>query len=248
MHWPHPPHVLGSFNPRPCTRGDAPVSWIKLERRCFQSTPLHEGRQKPPEAEQDYYVSIHAPARGATWNIITNVVRVEGFQSTPPHEGRPAAGGPARLDGHVSIHAPARGATQRSQAAGNSGRRFNPRPRTRGDTAISSRWRFWSAFQSTPPHEGRQAHVLRFHPVRIVSIHAPARGATVNYPAWFWPCFGFNPRPRTRGDSLLRQISEWKTSFQSTPPHEGRPENKSPSHFGEWFQSTPPHEGRLSYI
>ena len=84
------------------------------------------------------HVSIHAPARGATHNRILDR-GFRGFQSTPPHGGRPKGRATAPLR-----------------------RGFNPRPRTGGDTIPSKRiTRVWW-FQSTPPHGGRlsQANTL----------------------------------------------------------------------------------------
>ncbi len=56
----------------------------------------------------------------------------------------------------------------------------------------------------------------------IVSIRAPARGATHprNLPA---PCrAGFDPRPRTGGDRRRPLINNRPTRFRSAPPHGGR--------------------------
>ena len=119
----------------------------------------------------------------------------------------------------VSIHAPAWGAT-----------------RDAGDLSSPS------MFQSTPPHGGRlkeEVHVL----LPCVSIHAPAWGATykgtaycvvgkvsIHAPAW--------------GATLLTTTSKWKTEFQSTPPHGGRPADIEGILIDAWFQSTPPHGGR----
>ena len=163
------------------------------------------------------HVSIHAPARGATLlQASENTPFV--FQSTPPHGGRrpgdaealqpacfnprPRTGGDGQrrvvnVGSRVSIHAPARGATRTRNGYGygmmfqstppHGGRRdqqtspcprsrFNPRPRTGGDST------------------GRKKRVAL-----LVSIHAPARGATKRC-VW----------------------CEWHVLFQSTPPHGGR--------------------------
>ena len=121
-------------------------------------------------------VSIHAPARGAT--------RKTGYdqQNTP-----------------VSIHAPARGATN-SDERPDGGYGFNPRTREGCDSRVAA-WvpgfaRFnprtregcdrncWSNTASTcpvsihAPARGATLHILYNHISRQVSIHAPARGAT----------------------------------------------------------------------
>ena len=55
-------------------------------------------------------VSIHAPARGATADMI-NIDLLQAFQSTPPRGGRRLIGLKPPSYWRVSIHAPARGAT-----------------------------------------------------------------------------------------------------------------------------------------
>ena len=77
----------------------------------FQSTPPRGGRRPiPKNPSAIVYVSIHAPARGAT----------TGGSNTYPRR-------------FVSIHAPARGATRKSSPVTLSDSRFNPRPRAGGD-------------------------------------------------------------------------------------------------------------------
>ena len=79
-------------------------------------------------------------------------------------------------------------------------------------------------FQSTPPHGGRHAATCRAASLNVVSIHAPARGATAN-----------------GADATTKPAL-----FQSTPPHGGRPVMLGPCRtLIKWFQSTPPHGGRL---
>ena len=99
-------------------------------------------------------------------------------------------------DPSASIHAPGTGATR----VGGAGRRFNPRPRTGGDTSRPSARRahpvsihapvkgathvhLWQPatyhvqFQSTPPRGGDTSSDAA-EVTELVSIHAPARGAT----------------------------------------------------------------------
>ena len=101
------------------------------------------------------------------------------FQSTLP-QGE-------RLDGleewrdnlDISIHAPARGATGGNKKAYKSSRNFNPRSRKGSDEPY-----FFTAFtnfifQSTLPQGERLRKLLRPTVGICISIHAPARGATV---------------------------------------------------------------------
>ena len=100
-------------------------------------------------------VSIHAPARGATY---ANAEIMSCFSFNPrARTGRDA--GLFRLLGiaEVSIHAPARGATW---------------------TMLMSQVDY--VFQSTRPHGARRHLTPLIQPPQIVSIHAPARGATLS--------------------------------------------------------------------
>jgi len=77
----------------------------------------------------------------------------------------------------VSIHAPARGATQ-MLAYGRDSDWFQSTPLREG--RLNAWFPLFKAdtFQSTPLREGRRHPVLGGQRMRIVSIHAPARGAT----------------------------------------------------------------------
>ena len=57
----------------------------------------------------------------------------------------------------------------------------------------------------------------------MVSIHAPARGATMQKSYIVHGRPGFNPRPCTRGDPRNIDTLPFEAKFQSTPLHEGRP-------------------------
>ena len=99
------------FNPRPRAGGDLGLSDVRKLYDEFQSTPPRGGRlwlHRIPW--MTFFVSIHAPARGAT----------TGSNFTLE-------------DCNVSIHAPARGATLRGVELTLEQVRFNPRPRAGGD-------------------------------------------------------------------------------------------------------------------
>ena len=69
------------------------------------------------ETEDSYAVSIHAPARGAT-NVAAILKGLVEFQSTPPRGGRHVSVDARGTGLDVSIHAPARGATAHSGRGG----------------------------------------------------------------------------------------------------------------------------------
>ena len=144
-----------------------------------------------------FYVSIHAPARGATHS------RLSGKQPHRVSIHAPARGatltGKAADSETVSIHAPARGATPRLdaqigelikfQSTHPRGVRpgenilmavigsFNPRTREGCDTSSSAlQWQNCSFNPRT--REGCDRDVCGVGGDNLVSIHAPARGAT----------------------------------------------------------------------
>jgi len=174
----------------------------------FQSTPLREGRllkygndsgwkivsiHAPARGAthpsclwaRNTCVSIHAPARGATWES-------DGvFQQVHVSIHAPARGATWESDGvfqqvHVSIHAPARGATMIHPLMYMYVLSFNPRPCARGDRPDQRTMYLPDQFQSTPLREGRRQQRGIQSKSLSVSIHAPARGATLSY---FMNCF-----------------------------------------------------------
>ena len=179
-----------------------------------------------PTAALAIEISIHAPARGATCilSVCNNI-------------------------GDISIHAPARGATLLPPSLHLLQRYFNPRSREGSDWWMPLPEPPEELFQSTLPRGERQnaavkiARYVKFQSTlprgerpgccgcwgggRIISIHAPARGATrymgekqsyrsisIHAPArgatLFWVktfcrLSDFNPRSREGSDSKYRQ-------------------------------------------
>ena len=76
-----------------------------------------------------------------------------------------------------------------------------------------------------------------------VSIHAPARGATLNCRA---ACSSsvFQSTPLHEGRHRPHSDHPMANGFQSTPLHEGRPGARATPRSAQLFQSTPLHEGR----
>ena len=169
------------FNPRPRAGGDG------LGHSC--ACRSHDVSIHAPARGATYsaarmmsryqLVSIHAPARGATQTVSAKSSADVVFQSTPPRGGRPQ-----------------RSAHQRRHRSG-----FNPRPRAGGDC--------------------KRRRVDGYS--EVVSIHAPARGATGS---------GF-------------RIRSMRPMFQSTPPRGGRLRLSGQIEVVDGvFQSTPPRGGR----
>ncbi len=127
-----------------------------LRIRSFQSTRPRGARPlKVHAVNMAGQVSIHAPAWGAT--------------RITPHHG---------FHGSVSIHAPAWGATVYSRYYNNISTSFNPRARVGRDTSASILYLTSASFQSTRPRGARLSRALPVRGCRVVSIHAPAWGAT----------------------------------------------------------------------
>ena len=166
----------------------------------FQSTPPRGGRPCWPRYPcKAVYVSIHAPARGATQ------VRVPSHSSNPVSIHAPARGATTdspRSKGvlDVSIHAPARGATKQIRHQAVASLCFNPRPRAGGDFLAQRVETRPTGFQSTPPRGGRPKTYTSL--VHIITFQStpPRGGRRLNYLA----------------DSPHEK-------FQSTPPRGGRP-------------------------
>ena len=145
-------------------------------------------------------ISIHAPAKGATCDILSCVSHHSRFQSTLPRRERhrtvtvysntgefqstlprwerPEYRAPVtNRDRYISIHAPAKGAT------------------------------------ST---DGLQCAD------RSISIHAPAKGATRNLTPTRWAQPHFNPRSREGSDLVAAAVKQQAPEFQSTLPRRER--------------------------
>ena len=100
------------FNPR--SRGGSDQHYIDLVREA-------------------YYISIHAPAEGAT-QIYFVCFHCSIFQSTLPRRERLRVCSWLRLEVNISIHAPAEGATSAISCAASLELYFNPRSRGGSDS------------------------------------------------------------------------------------------------------------------
>ncbi len=190
-------------------------------------------------------VSIHAPVQGAT-TARPVAPYLGGFYPRPRAGGdgeqtlcltqqlkrfypRPRAGGDQRGLGQigrlfVSIHAPVQGATLPADViVALETLCFYPRPRAGGDLLRSGTTRRQSPCFYPRPRAGGDKRAYKLFRARMVSIHAPVQGATLNVshsiaPVRFLstpPCRGrhkaiglamasdcFYPRPRAGGDGM----------------------------------------------
>ena len=133
--------------------------------------------------------------------MVANVCRQSCyFNSRPSARGDACGGVRAHRGGFISIHAPPRGATDTWSKRANTPRYFNSRPSARGDWSMS----YTTAtptkyFNSRPSARGDViSRISTFG--KIISIHAPPRGATLLMVLVV--CIGyFNSRPSARGDA-----------------------------------------------
>ncbi len=162
----------------------------------FQSTlPRGERQAHAYRRVARLDVSIHAPARGAT--------------VVPALIGQ---------DGVVSIHAPARGATRQPHGGRHALRGFNPRSRAGSDGGRVARGERAGAFQSTLPRGERPKLIDFYNDYLAVSIHAPARGATITMKLSAASIVVSIHAP-ARGATVPLSPSLWSVSkFQSTLP------------------------------
>ena len=164
----------------------------------------------------DFQISIHAPPRGAT-NDVVHILRLH----------------------LISIHAPPRGATKRCYMANmawifqftplREGRRsegqfaecagyFNSRPSARGDLYYPPFGVIQLISIHAPPR-GATRNCRMTCKRNFISIHAPPRGATQYIVSCRWFPENFNSRPSARGDGIRRGSRgvSWDISIHAPP-------------------------------
>ena len=143
------------------------------------------------------------------------------FQSTRPRGARLRCRQVCDVYARVSIHAPARGATPLQGFIAHAIQFQSTRPRG-ARLATGYKGAYEAKFQSTRPRGARPECELHFRHFERVSIHAPARGATVfsqksRHPDKFQST---RPRGARQCDRCLPGCCLW---FQSTRPRGARP-------------------------
>ena len=161
--------------------------------------------------------------RGARPKLTHDISDLVGRFNPRAREGRDACPRLIVVQDCVSIHAPARGATPLHALRTSAGCGFNPRAREGRDFRATCSAAAFLCFNpraregrdSTTTNtsacgcsfnprarEGRDASCKHGHPgPRLVSIHAPARGATIRFCRIHCQLWRFNPRAREGRDS-----------------------------------------------
>ncbi len=209
------------FNPRPRAGGDVFSKGVTSYIIPFQSTPPRGGRRcRPPDVILrirfnprpraggdiatllDVYagdnVSIHAPARGATFSLHPSRKFIISFNP------RPRAGGDKLTSGGEHDHPG-----------------FNPRPRAGGDPAAGTYTAMFTSFQSTPPRGGRLDEWVRKKVLRCFNPRPRAGGDQQHHMQNLWQ-LDVSIHAPARGATDFRQECTPSKKFQSTPPRGGR--------------------------
>ena len=203
-------------------------------RFTFQSTHPRGVRQdKPGHVGTEESVSIHAPARGATGPLFVFNRRVSGFnprtregcdifepaafyaigkfQSTHPRGVRPCPISPASWVLMLFQSTHPRGVRLWSYDLQRTDYRcFNPRTREGCDFLKVEVWRTGKKRFNPRTREGCDAARSALARLRSVSIHAPARGATICFHSSTATRRRFNPRTREGCDP-----AKWSRSAEN---------------------------------
>ena len=105
-----------------------------------------------------------------------------------------------------------------------------------------------TSFQSTLPRGERPSLRLRISVITLISIHAPAKGATSGDGAARRAGSDFNPRSREGSDKKKRSSARMRPQFQSTLPRGERPTARRYGLRLSAFQSTLPRGERLDAV
>ena len=208
-----------SFNPRTHTGCDCRNTPCRARSQCFNPR-THTGCDIfSMRCGASFYVSIHAPTRGATLLCAEYHVK-DPFQSTHPHgvrlgKGIAVALLPTCFNPRTHTGCDTRGWCSLDMQL----RSFNPRTHTGCDPDNISARLYCQRFQSTHPHGVRRPWMM--------------------FGRWCIP--GFNPRTHTGCDAIGRGLTQPMKMFQSTHPHGVRHfAVNAPPNNGR-FQSTHPH-------
>ena len=172
-----------------------------------------------------------------------------------------------RLGVAISIHTPREGGDDDSLAAGQSGGLFQSTPPRGRRRHRWSRWCWGRHFNPRPPRGGRRGGWTQNYGYIVISIHAPAKGATsepmravpvivfqstpparggdVTPTCWITGTSDFNPRPPPRGgDRWCRWCRRLSWYFNPRPPRGGRPRASRFCLMISNFNPRPPRGGR----
>ena len=207
------------FNPRSREGSDALFSCFYTFLFISIHAPAKGATTGRWTADLQFDISIHAPAKGATPNGYGSVHKLSGFQSTLPRRERP-----------VGLHHEGRGTY------------FNPRSREGSDGILICRC-LGIIYFNPRSREGSDIACKYFDAGVGISIHAPAKGAT---PATFIIAFTSSISIHAPAKGATWRISQQLPiiQFQSTLPRRERRDPDMPVLGDHIFQSTLPRRER----
>ena len=166
-----------NFNPRARVGRDVCSTSSTIAPFKFQSTRPRGARQLGYfQVVRDSDISIHAPAWGATEKEAAKVMQAA-ISIHAPAWGATRVKRMTDDDKRISIHAPAWGATCRMHNTLRRSGNFNPRARV-GRDRLRSCGGLWRVYFNPRARVGRDEHRPRYDVLPLISIHAPAWGAT----------------------------------------------------------------------
>ena len=159
-------------------QGERHLSFFLKPFRFYFNPRSRKGSDDDPDPTLRHivFISIHAPARGATgldyWRLNCKKISIHA-----PARGATAESPYLYLAARISIHAPARGATMMDLSE-EGYIVISIHAPARGATQRTFCSEFAQVFQSTLPQGERPGKCKRGSRGKQISIHAPARGAT----------------------------------------------------------------------
>ena len=200
---------------RRTTPDAAPLTYTR-----FQFSPLREGRREC----RSYYcynpqISILAPARGATLlYMFSKYCRL--FQFSPLREGRLSLLRTG-ISGMRFQFSPLREGRQACRRSAPSAQDFNSRPCERGDFADTIEKRCGGIISILAPARGATFIAEVFHRVQDFNSRPCERGDLAQYIV-DRQAFHFNSRPCERGDARSARLwPQWSGNFNSRPCERG---------------------------
>ena len=165
-----------------------------------------------------FYISIHAPTRGATARD-GEVNTYAGFQSTLPRGERPYIVNDLLQSKHFNPRSH-EGSDIINFASNNLSTNFNPRSHEGSDIFSCIPGHYHVGFQSTLPRGERREDLGTDAATVGISIHAPTRGATCPSRQCHRSTGHFNPRSHEGSDAVF--LSDNPVDFNFNPrSHEG---------------------------
>ena len=168
-----------------------------------------------------YFISIHAPAKGATRHTHASIL-LAAFQSTLPRRERHFLSRSRCASSRISIHAPAKGATD-ADIDEYFHKLISIHAPAKGATHCFLASTPSYSFQSTLPRRERLLSTTVSDGMYYISIHAPAKGATEAVFLFIHIHINISIHAPAKGATRIEHIKSGEVRFQSTLPRRERP-------------------------